>query len=321
MIRVGKLEGFGNIQLERAPIPDLGPRDVLAKAHRSLISRGSELFRRYAHEEAIPPQMMGYSLAGVAEGVGSGVEDFHVGDRVMMSAPHAQYAVGSVDETGGAKVVALPDAMSFEEGTFLPLLISSVGWADSSRVQAGDTVVILGQGLVGLLMLQVLKAVRPGRIITADALAMRCGLSAQFGADHVIDINSKDPVTTVQELTDGEGADVVIDCVGGHGGVKSFAQAQDMVRVNGTLQLIALYQGAPLPLDASKFMNRTLVAGIVTPDRRASLASRAVEMMASGQVQVAPMITHRFAFQSAKEAFDLLWNAPDEALGVILEWA
>ena len=321
MLRVVKPEGFGNIQLEEAPIPDVGPHDVLAKARATLISRGSELFRRYAHEEAIPPQMMGYSLTGVVERVGSEVDDHRPGQRVMISAPHAQYAVGSVDDLGGARVVALPDEISFEDGTFLPLVTSSVGWADSAGVDQGSTVVILGQGLVGCIMMQVLRGYGPARIISVDALEMRCRLSAQLGADEVIDASAQDPVAAVRSLTDGHGADVVIDCVGGHAGVRSFEQAQDMVREKGTLQLIALYQGEPLPLDASKIMNRTLVAGIVTDEPRSQLAARAIDMMRSGQVRVSPMITHRFPYERAKDAFDLLWNSPGEALGVIFHWS
>ena len=65
MIRVIKPEGFGNIQLEDIPIPEINSRQVLVRTHTTLISRGSELFRRYIMEEAIPPSMMGYSLTGV----------------------------------------------------------------------------------------------------------------------------------------------------------------------------------------------------------------------------------------------------------------
>ena len=72
-----------------------------------------------------------------------------------------------------------------------------------------------------------------------------------------INTEEEDPIQAVRRLTDGKGADLVIDCVGGHAGVKSFEQAQDMVRQYGIIQLIALYQQKPLPLHSSKMMSKT----------------------------------------------------------------
>ena len=320
MIRVIKPEGFGNIQLEDVPIPEINRRQVLVRTHTTLISRGSELFRRYIREEAIPPSMMGYSLTGVVEQIGSAVTEYQVGQRVMVVAPHAEYAVGEVDASVDGRVVPLPDDISFEEGTFLPLSISSVAWADSSGVQEGDTVVILGQGIVGSLMMQVLRGYGPDCIITVDAVSLRCQLSNELGADVVINASEEAPVEAVQRLTDGNGADLVIDCVGGHAGVKSFEQAQDMVRRKGTLQLIALYQGAPLPLHSSKIMSKRLVAGILTDEPRGQIAQRAMEKIRSGEIQAARMISRRFPYKRAKEAFDFLWEHPDEALAVQMIW-
>ena len=320
MIRVIKPEGFGNIQLEDIPIPEINSRQVLVRTHTTLISRGSELFRRYIMEEAIPPSMMGYSLTGVVEQIGSAVTEYEVGQRVMVVAPHAEYAVGEVDASVDGRVVALPDDISFEEGTFLPLSISSVAWADSSGVQEGDTVVILGQGIVGSLMMQVLRGYSPERIITVDAVSLRCQLSNELGADVTINASEEDPVEAVKRLTDGNGADLVIDCVGGHAGVKSFEQAQDMVRRKGTLQLIALYQGEPLPLHSSKIMSKRLVAGVLTDEPRSQIAQRAIEKIRAEDIQAAQMISRSFPYQNAKEAFDFLWEHPDEALAVQLLW-
>ncbi|MCZ6680696.1 MAG: zinc-binding dehydrogenase [Candidatus Poribacteria bacterium] len=319
MIRVIKPEGFGNIQLEDAPIPEINSHQVLVRTHATLISRGSELFRRYIREEAIAQSMMGYSLTGTVDKLGKDVTEYQLGARVMAVAPHAEYAVGEVAGENG-RVVPLTDDISFEEGTFLPLATSSVAWADSSGVQKGDTVVILGQGLVGSLMMQILRGHEPDRIITVDGLPLRCQLSDELGADVVINASDEDPVEAVRRLTDGKGADLVIDCVGGHAGVKSFEQAQDMVRPRGTIQLIALYQQAPLPLYSSKIMGRRLVAGILIDEPRSQTALRALGKIRSGEIQVSRMITHRFPYTQAKEAFDLLWNTPGEALGVLLIW-
>src|SRR5262245_51389760 len=98
MFRVAKPEGFGNIILEEVPVPVCGPRDVLVKNQVSLISRGSEVLRRYMHEEAIDPAIMGYSVGGVVEAVGEeAAARFQPGDRVAAVAPHAQYVLLPMD--------------------------------------------------------------------------------------------------------------------------------------------------------------------------------------------------------------------------------
>ena len=319
MLQVTKPEGFGNIQLEEVPMPTINARQARVAADTTLISRGSELFRRYIMEEAVPPSIMGYSLTGVVEAVGAEVSDYQVGERVMVVAPHAQYVVAEPHATDG-RIVRLSGDVNFEAGTFLPLATSAVAWSDSSGIKAGDTVVVLGQGLVGSLMMQVLRGYNPAQIITVDALPLRCELSTQLGADVSINADETDPVEAVRRLTDGKGADLVIDCVGGYAGVKSFEQAQDMTRPFGTIQLIALYQQAPLPLHSSKMMSKRLVAGILTKEPRAQIAARALQKIGSGEIRASEMITHRFQYTEAKAAFDLLWNSPGEALGVLIKW-
>ena len=319
MLRVTKPEGFGNIQLEEVAKPEVNINQICVKADTTLISRGSELFRRYILEEAVSPSIMGYSLTGTVDTVGEQVNDYQVGDCVMAVAPHAQYVVMEPNPTDG-RVVKLPNEVSFEAGTFLPLATSSVAWSDSSGVKSGDTVVILGQGLVGSLMMQVIRGYAPERIITVDALPFRCEKSAQLGADDTINAGEEDPIQAVRRLTDGRGADLVIDCVGGHAGVRSFEQAQDMVRQHGIIQLIALYQQKPLPLHSSKMMNKRLVAGILTDEPRANLAARALQKLQNGEIRTNDMITHRFDYTEAKAAFDLLWNTPGETLGVLIKW-
>ncbi len=319
MIQVTKQEGFGAIQLEEVPMPEVNAQQIRVKTDTTLISRGSELFRRYIREEAVPSSIMGYSLTGTVDAVGTEVTDYGVGERVMVVAPHAEYVVAEPNATDG-RIVPLFDDVSFEEGTFLPLATSAVAWADSSGVKAGDTVVVLGQGLVGSLMMQVMRGYNPARILTVDALPFRCELSERLGADIAINADEEHPVQAVHRLTDGKGADLVIDCVGGYAGVKSFEQAQDMVRRFGIIQLIALYQQAPLPLDSSKMMSKRLVAGILTDEPRSQIAARALQKIQNGDIRASEMITHRFHYTEAKAAFDLLWHSPGDTLGVLIKW-
>jgi L-iditol 2-dehydrogenase len=321
MLRVAKPEGFGNIVLEETPMPVCGPRDVLVKNQVSLISRGSELLRRYMHEEAIDPAIMGYSVGGVVEAVGSeAATRFKPGDRVVAVAPHAQYVLLSMDAMENSAVWPLPDDLSFEQAAFLPLVTGGVTWAQAPGIRPGDTVVVLGQGLVGNLVMQAARQHLLSRLIVVDAIAARCQLAQQLGVHEVIHAGEQDPVARVRELTGGQGADLVFDCVGGQAGLISFAQAQEMVRDGGTLHLIGLYHGAPLPLDAGKIQRKRLIGGYYHVAARPVMLARAIELLQAGRIQVEPLISHRFPFTQAKAAYDLLYARLSEAMGVLLIW-
>src|SRR5689334_2596649 len=99
MWRVGKHEGVGNVVLEQVERPEPGPNQALVRIHASLISRGSELWRRYELQEAVDPGIMGYSTSGVVERVGPGVTALEVGDKVVVTAPHAEYTIANLDPT------------------------------------------------------------------------------------------------------------------------------------------------------------------------------------------------------------------------------
>ena len=319
MKRLVKLEGFGNVQMAEAAVPVPGPDEVLVQVKRSLISRGSELFRRYVRQEAVSPNMMGYSDAGEVVGVGKGLDAIKTGERVMASAPHAEYVVGSPlgDEPSA---FALPEDLSYDTATFLPLATSAVVWSRSTPIEPGDTVVVVGQGIVGNLYSQAVRQRRPGRVVTVDALELRCQLSRQCGADEVINVSERDSVEAVMELTDGRGADAVVECVGGDAGIKSFEQALRMAKKDGVIHLIAAYQGGPLPLDSSLMMNKLLIGGRRTPEPRSKHMKDAARMLMDGRIRPDPLITHRLPWQKTPDAYHMLYRHPDEALAVVLEW-
>lgn len=318
MLRLEKLAGFGNVRMVEADLPEPGEGEALVRVHRSLISRGSELFRRYVLEEAVPPHMMGYSDAGEVVELGQGLEGLKQGDRVFVGGPHAQYVTGEPR--------ALPDSISYDRAPFIGLSTSAVAWARTTPVEPGDVVVVLGQGIVGNLYGQAVRERRPGRVVTVDTLDLRIAASQQSGADVVLDASKIDPVEEVLRLTGGRGADVVVDCVGGPAGVESFAQAQRMLKRDGVIHLIAAYQGGPrpgaglLPLDSNIMMNKMLVSGIRTAEPRSHHQDSAIEMIEDGRIAVDHLVTHRLPWQQTPDAYHLLYNKPEEALAVLLEW-
>ena len=319
MKQLEKLAGFGNVRMIEVERPEPGPGQVLVEVKRSLISRGSELFRRYVLEESVSPDIMGYSDAGEVVAVGPGIVDFSVGQRVMVSGPHAQYVLGHA--SGREKgAFALPDDLTYEAATFLPLATSSILWMLTTPIEPGQTAVILGQGIVGSLCAQIIRKRDPGRVIVVDAYPLRCEIARKLGPDAVIDVSRTDPVAEVLRLTDGAGADVVVECVGGNMGIRSFRQAQRMLAPGGAIHLIAKYQGGPLPLLGDNFMGKLLVAGIRTDHSRESCMEQAARMLADGRIRISELITHRLPWEQTPDAYHQLYNDPDKALGVVLQW-
>ena len=184
MKRVIKPTGQFNIEIEEVPMPEPGPGEVRVKAVCSLISRGSEIGARYTREYAVSPEIMGYSLAGVVDALGAGVDCYAVGDRVVALAPHAEYVVRPAvlsTPQDQPRVMAMLPGVEFDAAPYWPLVSGAVTWVDIEEIGPNHTVVILGQGLVGSLMLQVAKHNGKGRIIAVDALESRCTLVEELG--------------------------------------------------------------------------------------------------------------------------------------------
>ncbi len=319
MKQLEKLDGFGNVQMVEVERPEPGPGQMLIQLKRSMISRGSELFYRYVREEAVPPEIMGYSAAGDIVAVGPDVQNFSVGQRVYTSGPHAQYVLA--DESGGrVRAFILPDDLGYEAAAPLLLTTQSVLWMRSSPIEPGQTVVVLGQGIVGSLCAQIVRERKPGRVIVVDAYPLRCEIAAKLGADVVINVSETDSVAEVKRITDGVGADLVVECVGGNMGVRSFEQAQQMLAPRGAIHLIAKYQGEPLPLNGNRFHNKLLVDGVRIDKTEKEIMPEAARMLADGRVRVSELVTHRLPWEQTPDAYHMLYNKPDEALMVVLEW-
>ena len=321
MKRVAKAQGRGNIWLEEVDMPKVGSTEVLVRAERSLISRGSEIGRRYDREEAIDPRIMGYSLAGHVVEVGAEVVDFSVGDRVAALAPHAEYVlIEAVDPPHRPSLVAVGPEVSSETATFWPLATSAVMWMEQTEAGADDCMVIQGHGLVGCGCMQVAKAQGVGCVAVVDTLHLRRALADRLGADRILDGLDETLVEKVRELTHGRGADVVVEAVGGRAGSAAFAQAQDLVRRGGLIQVLGLYENEPLPLDSGKIQGVRLVGGYLNRGARPAGSEKALALLSTGSIQVDPMITHRFSYTEAKQAFDLLYNELGKTMAVVLVW-
>ena len=320
MKRLAKGDGYGNVFLEEVPLPSITAGQVLVRTHTSLIARGSEILRRYRREGPVDPGMMGYAVAGTIVEVGAAARaaGYAPGDRAFVAAPHAAYVATDVDD--GTRFLRVAPDMPWHRVAFLGVSRGPVAWAISSGARPTDTVVVLGQGLVGNLVMQAHRARGVGRVLTVDTLDLRVRLSRALGADVAIHGGQVDAVAEVRRLTGGRGADVVVDCVGGPPGVQSFQSALEMVKPDGTVHLIGLYHGRPLPLDAGKAQGKLLIGGYRLNEPLGPLRARTAALIEEGRIRIEPLITHRFPAAQAPAAFALLNEHIDQALGVLLEW-
>jgi threonine dehydrogenase-like Zn-dependent dehydrogenase len=321
MWRAAKGAGVGNVFLEPVPVPEPGPHEVLSRTRVSLISRGSELWRRYVMEHPVSPDMMGYSTTGIVEQVGAGVTGFASGDHVVVTAPHAEYSLRAVaEEDPDPRVFHLHPEVSFEQGPFYLLATSGACWAQALGITTEDRVAVLGQGLVGNLVMQFAKRYQPAQLIAVDTLELRCRLAREVGAPEVVHAGEEDPVAAVKRLTGGEGASIVVDCVGGPAGIKSFEQAQQMVSSGGLIQVNAKYQKQPLPLHVDRFQGKRVLVSYPPSTDRVALGRSAMAALAAGEVRVQPLITHRFEGKDLKQGYDFLYHHPEQALAVLFLW-
>ena len=297
MERLEKLEGVGNVKMVEAEIPSPGNDEVLIKVRRSLISRGSELFRRYVMPGAIPPHMMGYSDAGDVIEVGDLVEGVVIGERSNVGGPHAQYVVGPHGN--------IPDGLDYEAATFIGLATSSVMWARTTPIKPGDVVVVLGQGIVGNLYMQAVRERLPSKVITVDANKLRCDISQQCGADMVVDVSKTDSVEFVMDITDGKGADVVVDTTGNARVIES---AYELTHPDGKTILVGVPRKGDnisiysLPLHFNKVLTGSEGGGSIPHVD----IPRYIRLHQAGQFNLDGLVTHEFSLDEVNDAIDVV---------------
>jgi NADPH2:quinone reductase len=288
---------------EDVPDPDCGPGEVLIRVEAVSIEGGDTL-SRLGGDLARVPHIVGYQCAGVVVAVGDGVDDLAPGDRVVtvgLDGSHAEMRV-----TGRTFCWPIPDGLSTEEAACVPV---PFGTADDclfefGRLQAGETALIhAGASGVGIAAIQLAKRAGAQVLATASS-AHRLGRLAELGLDHGIDYVATDFVEEVRSLTDGRGADVIVDSVGGSNLQRSL--------------LCLAYRGrcvtfgdagreTPSTLDISTMRanNQTLVgyflgAELFLGTRAHAMIASHLDDIAAGQLQV--VIDRRFALEEAGEA-------------------
>ena len=277
------------------------------------------------------PIPLGYCNAGIVVDTGERAGAFSVGDRVVSNGGHAEYV--RVPYTLAAKI---PESVDFEAASFTPLASIGLQGIRLAAPTLGETVVVFGLGLIGLLTVQLLRA-NGCRIIGIDPNPSRLRLGEQFGAD-VIDGSVSDVATQVLKRTGGAGADAVLLTLASKSD-EPVHQAATMSRKRGRLVIVGV---TGLNLAREDFYRKELFLAVSCsygPGRYDPLYEEkghdyplpfvrwteqrnfeaVLALMADSRIDPLPLITHRFAFDDASSAYDVIAGT-EPSLAVVLTY-
>lgn len=328
-----------DIRIEEHKVPAIGQGELLIKLRAASIC-GSDVMEWYRVDKG--PRILGHEISGEVVEVGSQVSKYKKGDRVAASHHVPCYNCHycnlghhtlcdtikktNFDPGGFAEYIRLPainvkygvyplgDNVSFEEGTFIEPLACVVRAQKKANVRMGQTILILGSGISGLLHIQYAKCLGIKKIIAADISDYRIKIASKFGADHVYESNP-DLVEKIRAINDGRLADVVIACASANPAIDLSLQC---VERGGTVLFYALSgpkQIIPLAMN-DIFWQRgaTLMSSYAASpeDHRESLL-----LIGDKKIDVKKMITHRLPFHEISKGFELMVKA-QESLKIII---
>jgi len=323
---------IGDIRYEETDIPDIGLGELLIKVGTALTCGTDVKTYKRGHPILIKhtPSLFGHEYAGTIEEVGEGVKDFKVGMRVVAtnSAPCGTCFYCKRDMpnlcaklkdsfVNGAfaefirvpeSVVQwnthpIPDSLSFRDAALTEPLACVVHGIDESNIRLGDTVVVIGAGPIGQMMIMLAKKNGASTVIASDLAPLRRNIAEKAGADITIDPTKEDPVERVKEETSGRGADVVIEAVGLP---QLWEQAVTMTRDAGTTVLFGgSAAGTKFEVDTVRFhYGQLTLKGVFHLKPRH--VEQALQLIIAGDVDPDLLISHKMPLKDINTALEMM---------------
>jgi L-iditol 2-dehydrogenase len=339
-MKVARLYRYNDIRIEEMPVPEIGPGEALVRTRASGICSG-DVMPWYIEKKA--PLVLGHEPAGEIVGLGSGVTSFEKGDRVFVHhhAPcmkcrfclrgdHVQCSTwksSRIIPGGVSEYILVPavnlendtlrldDAMSYEDGTLIEPAACVVKGLNRARMRGGDTVLIIGLGVMGMINLLIAKAYGAGNIICADMVRFRLDRAAELGANAVIDVSAETLPDGVRRLTGGDMAELVIV---GPNSAAAMLEGIRCARPGGTVLLFTPAKpGETLLIDPNHlyFSDLNLVTSYSCGPTD---TAEAFGLVKKGIVSAAQLVTHRFPIERTAEAFRLTAAAGDSLKSLIV---
>jgi len=330
-----------DVRLEEMPVPDTGPGELLMRVHASGIC-GSDVMEWYRRDKV--PLVLGHEVAGEVVEVGEGVERFKQGDRVAathhvpcntchfcLSGHHtvcetllkgtrfypggfAEYVrIPSINVDRG--VFLIPDAVSFSAASFMEPLACVLRGQQAARLKPGQSVLVLGSGISGLLHVGLARALGAGLVVAADTIPFRLKKAEEMGA-HLTLTADENLVNAFKEGNVGRLADLVIICF-----EEFIPLAFKAVEKGGTVLFFAgASEGATIPAPINDIFWRTEITLTSSYAGSPRDCSAALKLIKAGSVPVEKSVTHRLAMEEGPEGFKAVCAPMEhECIKVIVE--
>jgi len=327
-----------DIRLEDRPVPVIGPGELLVKVLASGIC-GSDVLEWYRAKTA--PRVLGHEIAGVVAEAGGAVVRFRPGDRVFVShhvpcntcayclaghqtacqtlhstnfdpggfAPYIRVPALNVDRG----TLLLPEELSFEEGTFIEPLGCVLRGQRVAGLKSGQTVLVIGSGLSGLLHIKLAVASGAGRIVATDLSPYRLNMARSCGAGHVFPAGEFN-VERLRQVNDGRLADLVVLCAGA---LPAAHQALASVDRGGTVLFFAVpHPDDKIILPANEFWRNEITLKTSYAANLDDL-SQTVALLRHKRLTVVDLITHRLPLAKTGLGFKLTAKAGDSMKVII----
>jgi L-iditol 2-dehydrogenase len=338
--------GVNDVRLETVPVPEIGAGELLVRVHTCGVC-GTDL-KKIATGSHSAPRIFGHETAGVVAGVGAGIRDFHAGDRVVLFhhipcrecyyCRHKTFAqceyykkvgcTAGFEPSGGGfaeyvrvmdwivryGTVRIPDGISFEQACFVEPVNTCMKGIEALRLQPGDTVLVIGQGPIGII-LGVLARRAGALVITSDLYSERLKIGESLGLERKLDASRKDPVGDVRALTDGRGADAVILAVGGNSLIRT---AMDAARPGGRVLLFAQTVRGETVIDPADIcvQEKALVGSY---SASVDLQEQSVQFVMGREMELERLISHRFPLSQSGEALDLAAHPQPSSMKIVIQ--
>jgi L-iditol 2-dehydrogenase len=337
------LSEYRQLRIEDLPVPVCGPSDVLIQVASCGICGSDVHGYDGSTGRRIPPIVMGHEAAGIVAAVGSEVKLVTPGDRVTFDST-VYCAVcefcrrGEVNLCENRQVVGvscgdyrragafaeyvavpehivykLPPSLSFADAAVLEAVSVALHAVKLSQIKSGESALVIGAGMIGLLVLQAAHVAGCARVLVADVDATRLKMAATLGAAETIHASEAELIREVLRLTNGRGVDVVLEAVGRN---ETVTTAIDCARKGGTVTLIG-----NIALQVSVPLQKIVTRQIRLQGSCASAGEypEAMELVSSGKIEVAPLISAVAPLRDGPQWFARLYASEPNLMKVILD--